>query len=115
MIQNRELTMDDYVGMLRRRLWVILIPALIAPAIGFGVSYLFAPKYTSQSTVLVEGQKVPEGYVKPIFTEDLMQRISSLQQEVLSRNRLQPMVERLGIARSGGNVDDVIDEVGHLP
>jgi polysaccharide chain length determinant protein (PEP-CTERM system associated) len=111
MIQNRELTMDDYVGMLRRRLWVILIPALIAPAIGFGVSYLFAPKYTSQSTVLVEGQKVPEGYVKPIFTEDLMQRISSLQQEVLSRNRLQPMVERLGIAKSGGNVDDVIDQV----
>ena len=45
MIQNRELTMDDYLGMLRRRIWVILVPALIAPAIGFGISYLLAAKY----------------------------------------------------------------------
>ena len=103
MIQNRELTIDDYVAMLRRRLWVILIPAMIAPAIGFGISYLFPPKYTSQSTVLVEAQKVPQGYVKPIDSEDLMQRISSLQQQVLSRTQLQTAVERLGLAK-GANV-----------
>src|SRR5437764_14945245 len=94
MIKNRELTMEDYVAMLRRRLWVIIIPALMAPAIGFGISYLLSAKYTSSSSVLVEGQKVPEGYVKPIMSEDLMQRITALEQQVLSRNRLQPMVER---------------------
>src|SRR6185437_12411421 len=77
----------------------------------FGISYLFPPKYTSQSTVLVEGQKVPEGYVKPIFTEDLMQRISSLQQQVLSRNQLQPAVERLGLLRGGSSADAVMDDV----
>ena len=110
MIQNRELTIDDYVAMLRRRLWVILIPAMIAPAIGFGISYLFPPKYTSQSTVLVEAQKVPQGYVKPIDSEDLMQRISSLQQQVLSRTQLQTAVERLGLAK-GANVDEVMDDI----
>jgi protein tyrosine kinase modulator len=109
MIQNRELTMDDYLAMLRRRLWVILIPALIAPGIGFGVSYLFPPKYTSQSTVLVEGQKVD--YVRPLSGEDLMQRISSLQQQVLSRNRLQPVVESLGLVKSGTSPDDAMDDV----
>ncbi|HEY6073370.1 MAG TPA: Wzz/FepE/Etk N-terminal domain-containing protein, partial [Anaerolineales bacterium] len=77
MISNRDLTMDDYLGMLRRRLWVILVPALIAPALGFGISYLFEPKYTSSSTVLVEDQKVPTGYVKPVVTEDVMQRITT--------------------------------------
>ena len=35
MIQNRELTMDDYLAMLRRRAKVILIPALLAPLVGF--------------------------------------------------------------------------------
>ena len=30
-MQNRELTMDDYLAMLRRRMKVILIPALLAP------------------------------------------------------------------------------------
>src|SRR5712691_11443266 len=109
MIQNRELTMDDYLGMLRRRLWVILVPALIAPAVGFGTSYLFPPKYTSTSTVLVEGQKVPAGYVKPVLTEDVMPRVTTLEQQVLSRNRLQPVIDRLGLAR-GGSADDLLDD-----
>jgi len=110
MIQNRELTMDDYLGMLRRRLWVILIPALIAPALGFGISYLFPAKYTSVSRVLVEAQKLPGDVVKPIFTEDLMQRISSLQQQVITRNRLQPMAERLGLLKNA-SAEQVIDDV----
>ena len=31
MIENRELTINDYLAMLRRRLKVILIPTLLAP------------------------------------------------------------------------------------
>src|SRR5205085_326191 len=91
-------------------MWLINIPALIAPAIGFGISYLLSAKYTSSSSVLVEGQKVPEGYVKPIMSEDLMQRITALEQQVLSRNRLQPMVERLGLAK-GNNIDELVDQI----
>ncbi len=67
MIENRELNIDDYLAMLRRRLKVILIPALLAPLVGFLISFAFPPKYTSQSLVLVEEQKVPEGYVKPVI------------------------------------------------
>ena len=99
MIENRELTMDDYLAMVRRRLKVILIPALLAPLAGFLVSYAFPPKYTAQSLVLVEGQRVPDNYVKPVITSDFTQRIATLQQQVLSVNRLRPMVEGLGIAR----------------
>lgn len=110
MIENRELTMDDYLAMLRRRMKVILIPTLIAPLAGFLISFAFSPKYTSQSLVLVEDQKVPEGYVKPVITEDITQRIATMQQQVLSRNRLAPMIENLKLAQ-GKNVDDVIDDI----
>jgi polysaccharide chain length determinant protein (PEP-CTERM system associated) len=110
MIGNRELTIDDYVAILRRRRKVILIPVLLAPLAAFLVSYAFPPKYTSQALVLVEGQKVPEGYVKPVVTEDLTQRIATIQQQILSQNRLQPMIERLGLAK-GKNLDDTIDEL----
>ena len=34
MIENRELSMDDYLAMVRRRLKIILIPALLAPLAG---------------------------------------------------------------------------------
>jgi uncharacterized protein involved in exopolysaccharide biosynthesis len=99
MIENRELTMDDYLAMVRRRLKVILVPALLAPLAGFLVSYAFSPKYTSQSLVLVEGQRVPDNYVKPVITSDFTQRIATLQQQVLSQNRLRPLVERLGVTK----------------
>jgi polysaccharide chain length determinant protein (PEP-CTERM system associated) len=111
MIQNRELTMDDYVAMLRRRWKVIVVPMLLAPLAGFLVSYFFAPKYTSQSMVLVEGQKVPEGFVQPVVTADLTERVATLQEQVLSQSRLRPMLERSGLAKPGQNVDDLIDDI----
>src|SRR5690348_18414656 len=89
-MMTRELTLDDYLAMLRRRLWVILLPTVLAPAIGFAVSYGFTPRYTSTSLVLVEEQKVPEGYVKPVVTEDLSQRITRLEQRALSTEELRP-------------------------
>lgn len=98
MIQNREMTIDDYMAMLRRRLWVILLPTILAPAVGFGVSYAFTPKYTSTALVLIEEQKVPEGYVKPVVTEDLVQRITRLQQRALSGEELRPLMEKLRLS-----------------
>ena len=111
MIDNRDLTLDDYLAVLRRRWKLILIPTLLAPVVGFLISYAFTAKYTSQSLVLVEGQKVPEGVVQPVVTQDLAQRIATMQQQVLGRNRLQPMVERMQLMRGGKNLDDVIEEI----
>jgi polysaccharide chain length determinant protein (PEP-CTERM system associated) len=98
MSENRELTMDDYLAMLRRRLKVILIPTLLAPLAGFGISYVFSPKYTSQSTVLVEGQKVPDSYVQPVITADFTQRVQTLSQEVVSPSKLIPMIQTLALS-----------------
>jgi polysaccharide chain length determinant protein (PEP-CTERM system associated) len=110
-MENRELTMDDYLAMLRRRVKVILIPALLAPLAGFLVSYAFSPKYTSQSLVLVEAPKIPDAVVQQVFTEDLTQHIATIEQQVLSPSRLRPMVERLGLAKGGQNPEDVMDNI----
>jgi len=110
MIQ-REMNFDDYLAILRRRAKVILIPALLAPLSGWMVSYLFPPKYTSQAVVLVESQKVPTGIVKPVVTEDLMARVATLQQQVLSQSRLQPMIERLHLVKGNQTPDDVVEAI----
>jgi len=96
---DRELTMDDYLAMLRRRLKVILVPLVIAPIAGYFVSYVFSPKYTSQSMVLVEGQKVPSNYVEPVITADFTQRIQTLAQQVMSASRLRPVIQSLNLAK----------------
>jgi uncharacterized protein involved in exopolysaccharide biosynthesis len=110
-MENRELTMDDYLAMFRRRVKVILIPALLAPLAGFLISYAFSPKYTSQSLVLVEAPKIPDAVVQQVFTEDLTQHIATIEQQVLSPSRLRPMVDRWGLAKGGQNVDDVMDNI----
>ena len=113
MIENRVLTMDDYGAMLRRRLKIILIPTLLAPLVGFLISYAFPAKYTSQALVLVEQQKVPQGYVAPVVTEDLSQRVATLEQKALGSDRLRPLIQKLnqqGVLR-GGNIDQVIEEI----
>lgn len=111
MIANRELTMDDYLAMLRRRAKVILLPALFAPLAGFLVSYAFPAKYTSQSLVLVEGQKVPESMVQPVVFQDLTARVVTLQQEVLSQTRLQPLVDKVFPGKNPEEASAIIDQI----
>jgi uncharacterized protein involved in exopolysaccharide biosynthesis len=111
MIQNRELTMDDYLSMLRRRLKVIIVPALFAPLVGFLVSYTFTPKWTSQALILVESQKVPEKMVEPVVTGDLTARVATLQQEMLSQNNLQPLIEKLYPGRNAEEQGAIMDDI----
>lgn len=111
MIENRDYTLDDYLLILRRRLKWILIPALIAPVGGLLISYAFSPKYTSQAQVMIQGQKVPEGVVQPVITQDLTQHITTIQNQVLSRPRLQQVIDDLGLARSGKNPNEIMDEI----
>jgi len=111
MITNRELGLDDYLAMARRQWKLAVIPALICLPLGLLLSFAFRPKYNSQSLVLVEDQVVPQGYVKPVVTQDVIPRVVTLEQQVLGRNRLRPMVERLGLARKGKTVADEIEEI----
>ena len=103
MTDTRELTMDDYLAMARRRMRVVLVPLLIAPVAGFLVSFapFFPPKYTATSQVLVEGQKVPSNYVQPVITADFTQRVNTLTQQVLGASRLRAMIDNLGLAKPG--------------
>ena len=94
---NRELSMDDYIAMLKRRTRVLLIPTVLAFVGGYLVSHAFPAKYTSQSTVLVQGQKVPDTYVAPVITADFTERVQSLQEQVLSPSRLRPALEGLNL------------------
>lgn len=111
MIEGRELALDDYFAMLRRRAKLILIPALFAPLSGYLVSRAFTPKYTSQSLILVEGQKVPETMVQPIVSEDLTARVATLQQRVLSQSRLQTVVDRLFPGKNSQDAEAIIDKI----
>lgn len=111
MIQNRELTLNDYLAMLRRRAKVILIPAVAAPVAAFLVSFAFPARYTSQSLVLVEGQRVPENIVQPVVSQDLTARVATLQQQILTQSALQPVVEKLYPGKTPAEINGIVDQI----
>lgn len=110
MLGHRALSVQDYLGILKRKWWIIAIPAVIFPIIGYGITFFISPSYVSQTLVLIEQQKVPDSYVKPVITEDLTQRLASMREQILSRSRLQPIIERFNLyANSKMSMDDRID------
>jgi hypothetical protein len=70
-------------------------PSPDGPADGLsGLLCPIPPKYTSTSTVLVEGQKVPDS-TSAGHHRRFCQRVQSLQEEVLSPSRLRPLIQGL--------------------
>src|SRR5258706_4020873 len=97
MLGHREMTADEYIRMLRRRCWSIVIPSLLVPLIVYGVSLRIPNRYVAQTLILIEGQKVPDRMVTPVVTEELQQRLATMQEQILSRTRLQPIIEKFGV------------------
>ncbi len=101
MLGHRTLTVDDYFGILKRRGWMIAVPAILLTLLGFGLTFVVTPQYVSQTLILVEQQKVPDEYVKPVIEEDLTARLASMKEQILSRSRLEPIIERFNLYGAG--------------
>src|ERR1700723_3700957 len=111
---QRELTPADYLAMLRRHWILILVCTLVGGPLGYGVSRVLPVKYKSQTLVLVKQQSVPTEYVKSIDTADISQRLSSMQQQILSRSRLEPIIRQYGLYSSDTNKGSMDDLVARL-
>ncbi|PYU10340.1 MAG: hypothetical protein DMG37_20705 [Acidobacteria bacterium] len=114
MVRNGEFTTADVKRVLRKHWWIV--PAC---AMGLGVSSVLMamqlPKlYTSQTLVLVARPNVSEQVVKPFVPEDLTQRLATMKGKILSRTRLEPVIEKFNLYaqdRTKVHMEDLIDRL----
>jgi polysaccharide chain length determinant protein (PEP-CTERM system associated) len=112
MLGHRTLSPQDYFNILKKRWWIIVIPAMVLSTVGVGLTFFVPPKYVSQALVIIEQQKVPDSIVKSMVTEDLNSRLASMQEQITSRARLQPLIEKFNLyAGKGMGMDARIDMV----
>ena len=101
MLGHRKLEAADYWSILKRRMVMILCFAVVCPILGAILTKFIQPKYMSQTLVLIEEQKVPEDYVKPVIASGLDERLSSMREQILSRSRIQPVIEKYSLYNTG--------------
>jgi len=100
MIGNREMSFDDYANILRRRLRLIIFPAIAGAIIGFVITLFIPAEYTSTSLILDERPTIPQDLIQSTHPEDLVVRLATMQERIESRTRLQPLIERYDLFKS---------------
>jgi polysaccharide chain length determinant protein (PEP-CTERM system associated) len=95
---QRELTVDDYINILRRRWPIIVVLALLGCGLGVGAARYLSKRFTSETLVLVKPPSIRIGD-DPIVITDTNQRLATMEQQILSRSRLEPVIEKLSLYR----------------
>src|SRR5271163_1888000 len=111
---TRELTPADYIAMLRRRWVLIVVLALVGPPLAYGVSRVLPERFRSQTLVLIEQPTVSNKIVDSLDTSDINQRLSSMQQQILSRSRLEPIIRQFNLYPQDVNQKSMDELVGRL-
>jgi polysaccharide chain length determinant protein (PEP-CTERM system associated) len=102
MLGHRQMGLEDYTGILRRRKWLLIVPAVLLSVAAYLVSLKIPNRYESVTSVLIEEQHVSDSIVKPIVNGDSNQKLTTMKERILSRTRLQPIVERFGLFSDTG-------------
>jgi len=88
MVRDGQLTVTEVRRVVRKRGWILPVCAVGCAALSALVATRLPKKYMSQTVLVSKPPAVPE---------DLSQRLASMKEQILSRPRLEPVVEKLDL------------------
>ena len=107
----RKYTLNEIASVLAKRRWLILVPFACGVALA-PVLARFAPeRYRSEALIVVIPQQVPDSYVKPTVRESVEDRLPSITDQILSRSRLERIIQEMDLyksERARGVMEDVV-------
>jgi polysaccharide chain length determinant protein (PEP-CTERM system associated) len=114
MVRNGEIGLEHVKRTLRWYWWILPLSTVLLGGAGLGAAVLLPKRFTSQTMVLVEQPTVGPDYVKPVVTEDLNHRLASMKEQILSRTRLQPVIEKFDLYaadRGHLHIEDLVERL----
>jgi polysaccharide chain length determinant protein (PEP-CTERM system associated) len=99
-LPGRKYKVDDILRLLWRRKWLVILPLVICTAATYVVARRMPDQYRSETTILVVPPRVPEAYVRSTVSGRIEDRLQSLQQQILSRSRLERIVLDFNLYRA---------------
>jgi polysaccharide chain length determinant protein (PEP-CTERM system associated) len=76
-----------------RRPFLVLLPWAGVFVLSAAALFVLPKKYMSSALVLVESEKMPESFIPKVATRDPSQRLEAVRPEILSRTRLEKVLE----------------------
>jgi uncharacterized protein involved in exopolysaccharide biosynthesis len=83
-----------YYGILKKRIFYILVPFVLVLVAGSAAAMLWPPTYLSEGKILVESQQIPADLVKPTVTTASKERIQVIEQRVMTRDNLLAILDK---------------------
>jgi uncharacterized protein involved in exopolysaccharide biosynthesis len=100
---------------MRRRLLFVLVPTVACAAVTAAVTpFYLSTRYQSESAILVVPQRVPESYVRPSGTVRIEDRLQSLNQQIMSRTRLERVIKDFNLyetERKTWLMEDIVEKM----
>jgi succinoglycan biosynthesis transport protein ExoP len=81
----------------KRRKWLAILVFIAVFTAVVSVTMFLPDIYQSTTTILVERQQVPEAFVQSTITSGIDFRLQTITQQVLSRSRLENLIDRFGL------------------
>ena len=106
-------TVAEYWGAIVRRKRLIA-SAIVFAVLVAGILCLVLPKsYRSSTLILIENPKIPEDIVKGIVGGTVEERLSMIQQQVMSRTLLSRVIEEFNLheEKVGGDLESTIESM----
>lgn len=95
--QDLRQTIVQLLGVAHRRRWWIISAFCLVTLGTLAMSFLIPANYKSEATIVVEQQQVPDRYVTPTSTSDLLQALQAMTQDILSRSRLLQIISEFDL------------------
>lgn len=96
-MEEEEKTVRDYLDILKRRKWALILPVCIVFFIAFMVALILTPTYRSTATILIEQQEIPIDFVRTTITGFADQRLQQLNQRVMSSPKLLEIINHFNL------------------
>jgi polysaccharide chain length determinant protein (PEP-CTERM system associated) len=114
MLPGKKYAPEDFVAILRRRAWLVAVPFVLVSVGTLAGSQYLPDRYRSETLILVVPQRVPESYVKATVTTRIEDRLQSISQQILSRTRLERIIQDFNLyaeERQTGIMEDVVERM----
>ncbi|MEH6525481.1 MAG: hypothetical protein V7723_05370 [Sneathiella sp.] len=95
--ETSSIDFHQILGAAKRRYMFFLLPFLLILFISIGVILSLKPVYESTGTILVETQQIPSDLIQSSITSDANQRITVIQQRVMTRRNLLQIIDKFDV------------------